>query len=38
MKRLLWITGLCVVVAAAILYYVRVDVKAAPTELYSAVL
>ena len=32
MKRLLWIVGLPVV-AAAIVYYVRVDVSAAPTQL-----
>lgn len=33
MKRLLWIAGVCVLVAAAAGYYVKVDVSAAPTEL-----
>ena len=33
MKRLLWIVGLCLLVAAGIAYYVRVDVSAAPTQL-----
>ena len=33
MKRLLWIVGVCVLVAAAVGYYVMVDVSAAPTEL-----
>ncbi len=33
MKRLLWITGVCVVLALAVAYYVRVDVSAAPTQL-----
>jgi HlyD family secretion protein len=33
MKRLLWIAGLCLLVAAGITYYVRVDVSAAPTQL-----
>jgi hypothetical protein len=33
MKRLLWIAGLCLLVAAGITYYVRVDVSAAPIRL-----
>ena len=33
MKRLLWIAGLCLLVAAGFAYYVRVDVSAAPTQL-----
>lgn len=33
MKRLLWIAGVCLVMAAAVGYYVKVDVSAAPTEL-----
>jgi HlyD family secretion protein len=33
MKRLLWIVGLCLVAAAGIAYYVKVDVSAAPTQL-----
>jgi HlyD family secretion protein len=33
MKRLLWIAGVCVLVAAAAGYYVMVDVAAAPTQL-----
>jgi HlyD family secretion protein len=33
MKRLLWIAGVCVLVAAAVGYYVKVDVSAAPTQL-----
>lgn len=33
MKRLPWIVALCVLVAAGIVYYVRVDVSAAPTQL-----
>ncbi len=33
MKRLIWIAGLCLLVAAAVAYYVRVDVSAAPTQL-----
>jgi len=33
MKRLLWIAGLCLLVAAAVGYYVMVDVSAAPTQL-----
>lgn len=33
MKRLLWIVGLCLIAAAAITYYVKVDVSAAPTRL-----
>ena len=33
MKRLLWIVGLCLVAAAGIFYYVKVDVSAAPTQL-----
>ena len=33
MKRLLWIAGLCLLVAASFAYYVRVDVSAAPTQL-----
>ena len=33
MKRLLWIVGVCLLVAAAVGYYVIVDVSAAPTQL-----
>jgi HlyD family secretion protein len=33
MKRLLWIAGLILLVAAGVFYYVRVDVSAAPTQL-----
>ena len=33
MKRLLWIVGVCLLVAAAVGYYVKVDVSAAPTQL-----
>jgi HlyD family secretion protein len=33
MKRLLWIAGLFVLVAAAVGYYIKVDVSAAPTQL-----
>jgi HlyD family secretion protein len=33
MKRLLWIAGICLLVAAGVAYYVRVDVSAAPTQL-----
>lgn len=33
MKRFFWIAGVVVLVAAAIFYYVRVDVSAAPTQL-----
>ncbi len=33
MKRLLWIASLVLTVAAGIIYYVRVDVSAAPTRL-----
>jgi HlyD family secretion protein len=33
MKRLLWIAGLCLLIAAGFAYYVRVDVSAAPTQL-----
>lgn len=33
MKRLLWIAVVCLLVAAGIAYYVRVDVSAAPTQL-----
>ena len=33
MKRLLWIPGLCLLIAAGFAYYVRVDVSAAPTQL-----
>lgn len=33
MKRLLWIAGLGLLVAAGFAYYVRVDVSAAPTQL-----
>lgn len=33
MKRLLWIVGLCLLAAAGITYYVKVDVSAAPTQL-----
>jgi HlyD family secretion protein len=33
MKRLLWIAGLCLLIAAGVAYYVRVDVSAAPTQL-----
>ena len=33
MKRLLWIVGVCLPVAAAVGYYVKVDVSAAPTQL-----
>lgn len=36
MKRLLWILGLSTIVAAAIVWYVRVDVNAAPTQLTFA--
>lgn len=33
MKRLPWIAGLCLLIAAGFAYYVRVDVSAAPTQL-----
>jgi HlyD family secretion protein len=33
MKRLPWIVGVCLLVAAAVGYYVKVDVSAAPTQL-----
>jgi len=33
MKRFLWIAGLCLLIAAGVAYYVRVDVSAAPTQL-----
>jgi HlyD family secretion protein len=33
MKRLLWIAGLCLLLAAGVAYYVGVDVSAAPTQL-----
>ena len=33
MKRLLWIAGLCLLIAAGFAYYVHVDVSAAPTQL-----
>ena len=33
MKRLPWIAGLCLLIAAGVAYYVRVDVSAAPTQL-----
>ena len=33
MKRLLWIVAVCLIAAAAITYYVKVDVAAAPTML-----
>ena len=33
MKRLLWIAGLFVMVAAAVGFYIKVDVSAAPTQL-----
>jgi len=33
MKRLLWIVGVCLLVAGAVGYYVMVDVSAAPTQL-----
>jgi HlyD family secretion protein len=33
MKRLLWIVGVCLLVAVAVGYYVKVDVSAAPTQL-----
>jgi HlyD family secretion protein len=36
MKRLLWVFAMVAVVAAAGIYYVRVDVAAAPTELTLA--
>ena len=36
MKRLLWMMAVIVVMAAGGLYYVRVDVAAAPTELSTA--
>lgn len=33
MKRLPWIVGVCLLMAAAVGYYVKVDVSAAPTQL-----
>lgn len=36
MKRFLWVIGVSALVAAGAIYYVRVDVKAAPTELTFA--
>src|SRR5215203_5713545 len=33
MKRLLWIVGVVVAVAAAVGFYIKVDVSAAPTQL-----
>ncbi len=33
MKRLLWITGFCLLALVAIAYYLNVDVAAAPTRL-----
>ncbi len=36
MKRLLWMAAVIVAMAAGALYYVRVDVAAAPTELSTA--
>lgn len=33
MKRLLWIIGTCLLAAAGITYYIKVDVSAAPTQL-----
>ncbi|MEO8682660.1 MAG: efflux RND transporter periplasmic adaptor subunit [Vicinamibacterales bacterium] len=36
MKRLLWILGLSAIVAAAVVWYVRVDVAAAPPQLTFA--
>jgi HlyD family secretion protein len=33
MKRLLWIASLCLLIAAGVAYYIRVDVSAAPTQL-----
>lgn len=33
MKRLVWVAGLILLVAAGVFYYVRVDVSAAPTQL-----
>jgi HlyD family secretion protein len=33
MKRLPWIVGVCLLVAVAVGYYVKVDVSAAPTQL-----
>jgi HlyD family secretion protein len=33
MKRLLWVAGLCLLIAAGFAYYVHVDVSAAPPQL-----